>query len=53
MRDKPIDETKYTELVSDFKNTIEEVYKILKSKFKIGRVRLLKEPRSTLLAQRS
>ena len=50
MRDKPIDESKYTELVSDFKNTyFEEVYKKLKSKFKIGRVRiLLKEPRSTL-----
>ena len=30
MRDKPIDESKYTELVSDFKNTyFEEVYKIL------------------------
>ena len=50
MRDKPIDESKYTELVSDFQNTyFEEVYKILSSKFKLGRVRiLLKEPRSTL-----
>ena len=50
MRDKPIDESKYTELVDDFKNTyFEEVYKTLKSKFKLGRVRiLLKEPRSTL-----
>ena len=50
VRDKPIDESKYTELVNDFKNTyFEEVYKILRSKFKIGRVRiLLKEPRSTL-----
>ena len=50
MRDKPIDESKYTELVKDFQNTyFEEVYKTLKSKFKIGRVRiLLKEPRSTL-----
>ena len=50
MRDKPIDEVKYTELINDFKNTyFEEVYKILKSKFKLGRVRiLLKEPRSTL-----
>ena len=50
MRDKPIDESKYTELVSDFQNTyFEEVYKVLKSKFKLGRVRvLLKEPRSTL-----
>ena len=49
-RDKPIDESKYTELTSDFKNTyFEEVYKVLSSKFKLGRVRiLLKEPRSTL-----
>ena len=49
-RDKPIDESKYTELTKEFKNTyFEEVYKILRSKFKLGRVRiLLKEPRSTL-----
>ena len=49
-RDVDIDESKYTELVSEFQNTyFEEVYKILKSKFKLGRVRLLlKEPRSTL-----
>jgi hypothetical protein len=50
IRDKPIDEAKYTQLVSDFQNTyFEEVYKTLKKKFKLGRVRiLLKEPRSTL-----
>ena len=50
IRDNPIDENKYTQLVSDFKNTyFEEVYKTLKKKFKLGRVRiLLKEPRSTL-----
>ena len=49
-RDKPIDEYKYTELIDDFKNTyFEEVYNILRKKFKLGRVRiLLKEPRSTL-----
>ena len=49
-RDKPIDEIKYTEITKEFKNTyFEEVYKILRSKFKLGRVRiLLKEPRSTL-----
>ena len=36
IRDKPIDETKYTQLVSDFQNTyFEEVYKTLKKKFKI------------------
>ena len=50
LRDIPIDESKYTELVSDFQNTyFEEVYNTLKKNFKLGRVRiLLKEPRSTL-----
>ena len=50
LRDIPIDESKYTELVSDFNNTyFEEVYNTLRKKFKLGRVRiLLKEPRSTL-----
>ena len=49
-RDKSIDESKYTEIVPEFKNTyLEEVYNKLKKKFKLGRVRiLLKEPRSTL-----
>ena len=49
-RDKPIDESKYTEIVPEFKNTyFNEVYNTLKKKFKLGRVRLLlKEPRSTL-----
>ena len=49
-RDKSIDESKYTELIDDFKNTyFEEVYNTLSKKFKLGRVRiLLKEPRSTL-----
>ena len=49
-RDIAIDESKYTQLVSHFHNTyFEEVYNILKKKFKLGRVRiLLKEPRSTL-----
>ena len=47
VRDIPIDESKYTELVSDFQNTyFEEVYNTLKKNFKLGRVRiLLKEPR--------
>ena len=50
LRDKNLDETKYTEFVSDFEHTyFKEVYETLKSKFKLGRVRiLLKEPRSTL-----
>ena len=50
VRDKPIDESKYTELVPEFESTyFNEVYKVLSQKFKLGRVRLLlKEPRSTL-----
>ena len=49
-RDKPIDESRYTELLSEFKGTyFEEVFNILRKNFKLGRVRiLLKEPRSTL-----
>ena len=49
-RDVNIDESKYTQLVPEFKNTyFKEVYETLKQKFKLGRVRLLlKEPRSTL-----
>ena len=49
-RDKPIDESRYTELVPEFKGTyFEEVFNILRKNFKLGRVRiLLKEPRSTL-----
>ena len=49
-RDKPIDESRYTELLPEFKGTyFEEVYNTLRKHFKIGRVRiLLKEPRSTL-----
>ncbi len=49
-RDRSIDESKYTEIVREFKNTyFEEVYNSLRKRFKIGRVRiLLKEPRSTL-----
>jgi len=49
-RDVEVDESAYTELIPEFKNTyFEEVYKILSSKYKLGRTRiLLKEPRSTL-----
>ncbi len=49
-RDISIDEEKYTQVVPEFQKTyFEDVVKILQSKFKIGRVRiLLKEPRSTL-----
>ncbi|MDC0343976.1 aspartyl/asparaginyl beta-hydroxylase domain-containing protein [Pelagibacteraceae bacterium] len=50
IRDKVIDESKYTELVDDFKNTyFKEIFDILSKNYKLGRVRLLlKEPRSTL-----
>ena len=49
-RDIPINEALYTEFVKDFEHTyFKEVYNILSSKFKLGRVRiLLKEPRTTL-----
>ena len=45
-----MDESLYTEFVKDFEKTyFKEVYKVLSTKFKLGRVRiLLKEPRSTL-----
>ena len=50
VRDQYLDETLYTEFVKDYENTyFKEVYDKLKSKFRLGRVRiLLKEPRSTL-----
>ena len=49
-RDVRIDEKKYTEFISDFRNTyFKYVYDELSKKYKLGRVRLLlKEPRSTL-----
>ena len=49
-RDIDIDETKYSQLVPEFRNTyFAQVYEVLSKKFKLGRVRLLlKEPRSTL-----
>ena len=49
-RDVAIDESSYTELVPEFKNTyFKEVIEVLSSKYKLGRIRiLLKEPRSTL-----
>ena len=49
-RDIDIDESRYTELIPEFEDTyFKEVYNTLKSKFKLGRIRLLlKGPRSTL-----
>ena len=49
-RDIKIDESKYSEFIPDYENTyFKEVYDVLSSKYKLGRIRiLLKEPRSTL-----
>ena len=42
VRDIPINENLYTEFVKDFEHTyFKEVYDILSSKFKLGRVRIL------------
>ena len=50
MRDEMLDESAYSEFIEDYKNTyFKEVFDVLSSKYKLGRVRvLLKEPRSTL-----
>ena len=50
IRDEMIDEAAYSEFIEDYKNTyFKEVFEVLSSKYKLGRVRvLLKEPRSTL-----
>ena len=50
LRDIKIDEAAYSEFIDDYKKTyFKEVYDILSSKYKLGRVRiLLKQPRSTL-----
>ena len=49
-REKPIDETKYSEFVKLFNDTyFKEVYDTLIQKYKLGRIRLLwKLPRTTL-----
>mgnify|MGYP004002574081 FL=1 len=50
IRDVSIDESAYSEFIEDYKNTyFKEVFDILSSRYKLGRVRiLLKQPRSTL-----
>jgi len=50
LRDEKIDEAAYSEFIEDYKNTyFKEVFDVLSSKYKLGRVRiLLKQPRSTL-----
>ena len=47
---EPVQEHLYTELCPEFKDTyVEEVYNLITSKFKLGRVRfLMKQPRSCL-----
>ena len=49
-RDININESEYSEFIPDYENTyFKEVFDVLSSKYKLGRVRiLLKEPRSTL-----
>ena len=49
-RDINIDESEYSEFIPDYENTyFKEVFDIISTKYKLGRVRiLLKEPRSTL-----
>ena len=49
-RDINIDESDYSEFIPDYENTyFKEVFDVITSKYKLGRVRiLLKEPRSTL-----
>jgi len=50
LRDVKIDESTYSEFIKDYENTyFKEVYDILSTKYKLGRIRiLLKTPRSTL-----
>ena len=50
LRDETIDEKAYSEFIEVYKNTyFKEVFDILSSKYKLGRVRiLLKQPRTTL-----
>ena len=50
VRDEMINEAEYSEFIDDYKDTyFKEVFDVLSSKYKLGRVRILrKEPRSTL-----
>ncbi len=50
IRDESINEAAYSEFIDDYKNTyFKEVFDVLSSKYKLGRIRiLLKQPRSTL-----
>jgi len=50
IRDEKINEADYSEFIEEYKNTyFKEVFDLLSSKYKLGRIRiLLKQPRSTL-----
>ena len=50
VRDETIKEEAYSEFIEDYKNTyFKEVFDVLSSRYKLGRVRiLLKQPRTTL-----
>ncbi len=50
IRDEIINESAYSEFIDNYKNTyFKEVFNVLSSKYKLGRIRiLLKQPRSTL-----
>ncbi|WP_435163954.1 aspartyl/asparaginyl beta-hydroxylase domain-containing protein [Candidatus Pelagibacter bacterium nBUS_25] len=50
IRDEKINESAYSEFIDDYKKTyFKEVFDVLSSKYKLGRIRiLLKQPRSTL-----
>ena len=50
IRDEKINEEDYSEFIDEYKNTyFKEVFGVLSTKYKLGRVRiLLKQPRSTL-----
>ena len=50
IRDEKINEADYSEFIEEYKNTyFKEVFDVLSSKYKLGRIRiLLKQPRSTL-----
>ena len=48
---EPVKESSYTELCPEFKDTyVEEVYKLITSKYKLGRVRFLMKPPRTCLS---
>ena len=51
VRDEKINEAAYSEFIEEYKNTyFKEVFDVLSTKYKLGRVRiLLKQPRSCLL----